>query len=136
MKTHLENYLVILLQIHMFLRKISHSMVNFNFLNHLSASLYSYTESCPWEWTLISTICSLARNVHIPLMHKYIPDISHSVSRSCEAQKIKFQRGTMRDHLLLQHFEKSMKFLYGFFIIFSTEQLAWVATNTEFSWPH
>lgn len=76
----------------MFLRKISHSAVKFSLLNHLSASLYSYIESYSWEWALILTICALARNVHIPLMQKYILDISHSVSKSCEAQKIMFQK--------------------------------------------
>lgn len=98
--------------------------------------LFSYIELCPWEWTWIFTICVLGRNVHIPLIYKYILNFPHSVVKSCEAQKIAFQRGTTRDHLLLQYFEKSMKFLYSFFIIFSMEQLVWVATNTEFSWPH
>jgi hypothetical protein len=65
----------------------------------------------------------LARNVHIPLIYKYIQDFSHSVGKICEAQKIAFQKGTTRDHLLLQYIEKSMKFLYDFFIIFSMEQL-------------
>lgn len=102
----------------------------------MSASLSSYIELCPRECTWIFAICVLARNVHIPLIYKHILNFSHSVGKCCEAQKIVFQRGSTWDHLLLQYFEKSMKFLYGFFIIFSMEQLVWVATNTEFSWPY
>lgn len=95
MQTHLENHLIIdNIVIASHVGRISYSTVNFSLLNHLSASLYSYLETCPWDWTLILTICALARNVHIPLMHKYIPTISHSVSKSCEAQKMMFQRGT------------------------------------------